>query len=360
MVSAYAQNFQVDGLSYNVTKQPGDETPGEVEVTGGEIKEEIEIPESVTYNDVTYTVTSIGNAAFEGRRNSGNFTKKYIIPGTVRSIGESAFYDNYYLEEVEFNEGLQTIGASAFGYNFLLKEIRIPSTVTSIGNSTFITNQQNRATISCLAETPPSIQLSSFSGRTEATLHVVASHADSYKEAENWNDFSEISDDIIFTQRCSTPKFSLDNNLLTVSCKTEGATIYYTTDGSVPNENGIRYTSPISYSTNQIIRAIAIAEGMENSAIRTFCDRELIETFTDEQGVQYTLEQADNGSFYYSVTGHTNEMIAEIVIPDNLGGCPVKNIKEWVFGYCTGLTSITISNSVSTIGNSAFYGCSNL
>lgn len=357
VVSAYAQDFEVDGLSYQVTKSPDGESPGEVEVTGGEIKEEIEFPETVTYNSATYMVTSIGSNAFSGRSNSGNFTKKYIIPGTVRSIGNSAFYDNYYLEEVEFNEGLQTIGAAAFGYNFALKEIRIPSTVTAIENGAFRTNRQNQATISCLAATPPAnLGSETFQGRTDATLHVVAANVEAYQEAEYWKDFSVISGVI----RCFSPVITCDNNILTISCKTEGAAIYYTTDGSVPDENAIRYTSPISYTTNQIIRAIAIAEGYESSSVKNFYDKEQIENVTDAQGIKYTLKQADDGSFYYSVTGHSDELNAEIVIPADLGGCPVKIIEEKVFEGCTDLSSITISNSVTTIGARAFYGCSNL
>lgn len=361
VVSAYAQDFEVDGLSYQVTKSPDGESPGEVEVTGGEIKEEIEFPETVTYNSATYMVTSIGSNAFSGRSNSGNFTKKYIIPGTVRSIGNSAFYDNYYLEEVEFNEGLQTIGVDAFGYNFALKEIRIPSTVTAIEDRAFRTNQQNQATISCLAATPPAnLGSETFQGRTDATLHVAGANVEAYQEAEYWKDFSVISGDILNINRCSSPVITCDNNILTISCKTEGAAIYYTTDGSVPDENALRYTSPISYTTNQIIRAIAISEGYESSSVKNFYDKEQIENVTDAQGIKYTLKQADDGSFYYSVTGHADELNAEIVIPADLGGCPVKIIEEKVFEGCTNLSSITISNSVTTIGARAFYGCSNL
>ena len=217
VVSAYAQDFEVDGLSYQVTKSPDGESPGEVEVTGGEIKEEIEFPETVTYNSATYMVTSIGSNAFSGRSNSGNFTKKYIIPGTVRSIGNSAFYDNYYLEEVEFNEGLQTIGVDAFGYNFALKEIRIPSTVTAIEDRAFRTNQQNQATISCLAATPPAnLGSETFQGRTDATLHVVAADIEAYQETEYWKDFSVISGDILNRNRCSSPVITCDNNILTI------------------------------------------------------------------------------------------------------------------------------------------------
>lgn len=358
VVSAYAQDFEVDGLSYQVTKSPDGESPGEVEVTGGEIKEEIEFPETVTYNSATYMVTSIGSNAFSGRSNSGNFTKKYIIPGTVRSIGNSAFYDNYYLEEVEFNEGLQTIGVDAFGYNFALKEIRIPSTVTAIEDRAFRTNQQNQATISCLAATPPAnLGSETFQGRTDATLHVVAADVEAYQETEYWKDFSVISGDILNRNRCSSPVITCDNNILTISCKTEGAAIYYTTDGSVPDENALRYTSPISYTTNQIIRAIAIAEGFENSGVKNFYDKEQIENVTDAQGIKYTLKQADDGSFYYSVTGHSDELNAEIVIPSALGGCPVRAIGNAVFKGCTALSSVTISNGVTSIGERAFNQC---
>ena len=360
VVSAYA--FEIDGISYRVTQQPNGESSGEVEVMGGEIKEVIEIPETVTYDGVTYTVTSIGSQAFYGRSNSGNFTRKYIIPGTVKSIKRQAFYDNYYLEEVEFNEGLQTIGDDAFGYNFQLKEIRIPSTVTSIEAQAFRTNQQNRATISCLAETPPSIQSSTFSGRTDATLHVVVSDVEAYKEAQYWKGFSEITGDILFRDRCYAPVITCDNDLLTMSCATEGATIYYTTDGSKPDENAFRYTYPISYNANQIIRAIAVAEGYENSSIRNFYDKDYFESITnviDEQGLYYTLKQTDNG-FCYSVTGHSDEMDAEIVIPTELNGLPVRTIGENVFEGCSSLLSVVIPKSVTSIGFAAFEGCTSL
>ncbi len=367
VVAAHGQSFDVDGISYNVITQPTDESPGEVEVTGGEIKEEIAIPETVTYDEKTYTIVSIGRDAFSGRYRSDNFTRKYIIPGTVKTIKYHAFYDNYYLEEVEFNEGLETIGQSAFGYAYQLREIRLPSTVAYIDADAFITNQENSATISCLASTPPNIGSTTFQGRTDATLHVVVSDVDAYKDAEYWKDFSEITGDILYTDRtdrCYAPVFTLDNDLLTMSCKTEGATIYYTIDGSLPDENAIRYTSPISYSTNPIIRAIAIADGKESSAVRNYYDTEYIESIrnvTDEQGISYTLIQSDDGNFfYYSVTGHSDELSADIVIPDEVNGCPVRAIRSNAFYNCSNINSVTIGNAVTQIGSSAFYNCSNI
>ena len=47
--------------------------------------------------------------------------------------------------------------------------------------------------------------------------------------------------------------------------------------------------------------------------------------------------------------------LTSITIPNS-----VTTIGEGALGYCSGLTSITIPNSVTSIGNSAFYGCSGL
>jgi len=88
----------------------------------------------------------------------------------------------------------------------------------------------------------------------------------------------------------------------------------------------------------------------------TIIDREQ----TDEQGLYYTLRQADDASFYYSVTGHSDEMNSEIVIPADLGGCPVRVVEANAFNGCTSLSSITIPNSMTSIGRSAFSGCTSL
>src|SRR4030065_179370 len=45
---------------------------------------------------------------------------------------------------------------------------------------------------------------------------------------------------------------------LALSTSTQAASIYYTTDGSIPSsQNGILYSSPISITTTTVIRAAA-------------------------------------------------------------------------------------------------------
>jgi hypothetical protein len=59
----------------------------------------------------------------------------------------------------------------------------------------------------------------------------------------------------------------LDGTGVTLSTATAGAEIYYTTDGSVPNRNKTKYTAPIDIHAVQTVRAIAVKEGMTDSAI---------------------------------------------------------------------------------------------
>ncbi|MGD0893004.1 MAG: chitobiase/beta-hexosaminidase C-terminal domain-containing protein, partial [Terracidiphilus sp.] len=50
---------------------------------------------------------------------------------------------------------------------------------------------------------------------------------------------------------------------------TAAATIYYTTDGSVPTTSSSVYSSPIAVSASQTLKAMAIASGFENSPVVT-------------------------------------------------------------------------------------------
>jgi hypothetical protein len=54
---------------------------------------------------------------------------------------------------------------------------------------------------------------------------------------------------------------------VTMASKTAGATIYYTTNGSVPTTSSAKYTGPVTISATTALKAMAVASGMSNSTI---------------------------------------------------------------------------------------------
>lgn len=162
-VTAFAADtlsFTIDDIQYTIDKN--DSTA--VSVTGttgyGDInnKKDLVLPETVEYNGVTYTVTSIGNGAF-ARKNGLN---SIVIPNTVVLIAESAFASNWGLTSIEIpasvveigtrafewagniaevkfaaNSQLKILGTSAFSHAKGLKSIELPEGLTTIKNCAF-------------------------------------------------------------------------------------------------------------------------------------------------------------------------------------------------------------------------------
>lgn len=73
--------------------------------------------------------------------------------------------------------------------------------------------------------------------------------------------------------------------------------------------------------------------------------------YTDEQGVVYALNEDGET---YMVKGYTENLVSKVVIPEKLHGKAVTVIGDYAFKNATGLTEMTVSNSVTTIENGAF------
>ena len=77
------------------------------------------------------------------------------------------------------------------------------------------------------------------------------------------------------TPTCEKPTFSpaggsfITAQNVTISTETEGATIYYTTDGNSPTTSSSVYSAPIAVSTTTTIKAIAVKDGYDNSSEAT-------------------------------------------------------------------------------------------
>ncbi|MEQ6048989.1 chitobiase/beta-hexosaminidase C-terminal domain-containing protein [Lysinibacillus capsici] len=83
---------------------------------------------------------------------------------------------------------------------------------------------------------------------------------------------------------------------VSLSTMTEGATIYYTVDGSTPTTASAKYTEEILVNKPMTLKAIAVKEGLTNSAIATFV-YEIIDTknakISDIQGASHKSPYVD-------------------------------------------------------------------
>ena len=73
----------------------------------------------------------------------------------------------------------------------------------------------------------------------------------------------------------------------------------------------------------------------------------VIPSLVEYGGFTYSVTSIGSGAFEFC------ESLTGIQIPNS-----VTSIGEWAFGYCSSLTSIEIPNSVTSIGDASFSGCS--
>ena len=91
------------------------------------------IPASVTYEGTTYSVTSIGNSAFE----FNSYVTSIVIPSSVTTIKDGAFRYCSKLTSVEIPNSVTNIGDEVFEGCDALASIVIPNSVESIGEMPF-------------------------------------------------------------------------------------------------------------------------------------------------------------------------------------------------------------------------------
>ena len=166
-LSAWAHDAEVDGIFYNldaanktatVTFQGDDAFSYDNEYSG-----DVVIPETVIYNGITYSVTSLADGCFQYCSSLTAIT----IPNSVKSLGDDCFYSCSSLTSI-------TIGNS----------------VTSLGDGCF-SRCSSLTSIYMLSSTPPSTGSEIFKYTPLETVYVVSENAKKAYQAQwYWNNYA--------------------------------------------------------------------------------------------------------------------------------------------------------------------------
>ncbi len=358
--AATAYEFEKGGIYYNITST----TDFTVEVTEGippfiidggnfsyEYSGNVVIPESVTYNGSTYSVTSIGFDAFRGC--SG--LTSVVIPNSVTSIGEQAFDGCSGLTSIEIPNSVTSIGSCAFEGCSGLKEVHISdlSAWCGISFGTYSANPLYYAhnlylngelvTDLVIPDGVTEIKGYAFYGCSGLTSVVIPNSVTSIGE-NAFDDCSglkevHISDlsawcGIDFEGFLANPLYYAHNLYL------NGELV---TDLVIPD--GVTEIKGYAFYFCSGLTSVVIPNSVTSIGVRAFEDCSGLTSVVIPNSVTSIGENAFEGC-----SGLTS-----VVIPNS-----VTSIGVWAFNYCSGLTSVVIPNSVTSIGSYTFYGCSGL
>ena len=137
------------------------------------------------------SVTSIGDNAFRGNGSLSSVT----IPNSVISIGKNAFDFCRALTSITIPNSVTTIGNDAFRYCVGLSSITIPASVTSIGNGAFSECNGLNSVISEIDhpyDIPEDVFVSAI--YSKAKLIVPSGKISTYQATAGWNKFETIVD----------------------------------------------------------------------------------------------------------------------------------------------------------------------
>lgn len=139
--SLRAYDFKVGDLYYNILTDQTNAVEVTYELTTSYNYSgltNVNIPDSVTYQGITYSVKSIGKSAFEWCSSLTSVT----IGNNVTNIGNYVFNSCTRLTSVTIGNNVTNIGTYAFCCCNALSSIIIPDSVTNIGAYAFLLLRQ--------------------------------------------------------------------------------------------------------------------------------------------------------------------------------------------------------------------------
>ena len=231
--------------------------------------------------------------SYTGASGNGNgYMYAYILPNTPAgsitiTANETGYYDPVFISVIEFtNTNTSPYDASGTGYIRQYGAYDLPSSnyTTSAAND-MLWSMCSGLTGANFAVGTAESSVTWTSGGTNTSPGAVfweygpagaagTYYGDCYKGGNGYNtDIISLAIKGASTPTAATPTFSpvagtyTTIQTVTISTTTPSATIYYTTDGTMPTTGSSAYSSAITVSASGTLSAIAVASGDINSAV---------------------------------------------------------------------------------------------
>lgn len=366
-INSFAYDFEVDGFYYNIIASD------QVEVTykkfysnfyESDYSGDLQIPSSITYDGINYSVTRIGASAFT---NCDGLTS-IAIPNSVTSIDGRAFW-YCSLTSITIPSSVISIGNYAFAGCMFLTSINIPSSVTSIGTGVFsvcsgvtsinvetgnsaydsrdncnaiIETSSNTLIAGCMNTIIPSSVTSigdrAFYGCITLTSITIPNSVTSFGDSA-------------FDSCTGLTSINISNSVTTI-----GVSAFYRCSSltSITIPNSVTSIGIGAFAGCSVLASIKVESGNVAYDSRDNCNA-IIETSSNTLIAGCVNTIIPNSVTSIGQYAFHEIRLTSITIPNS-----VRSIGSWAFHSCRSLTSISIPNGVTSIDVAAFYGCERL
>ena len=333
-LSASAQTL-IDGIYYNLI--PKMKQAEVTNVSGKYYKGDVEIPTSVTYEDVEYTVASIKASAFLWCED----LTSVVIPNSVTTIGGSAFYKCTSLKNVTIGSGVTSIGEDAFNGDLRLMNVFI-SDLEAWCNIEFGNQASNPMSYARYFrlndEEMTKLNIPESVEKIGGFAFIGCSHFTSVTIPNTVTSIGQYA-----FERCSgLTAVSIPGSVTTI-----GNSAFYDCTGltSITISNGVQTISRDAFRNCRGIASLSIPNSVQSIGSDAFAGCEGLTSVTFGNGL-YTIGD-------YAFLGCIS--LSSANIPEG-----VTYIGKGAFSGCSAVSTVTLPSSLKELDPQAFAECPNL
>lgn len=305
------------------------------------------------------SVTSIGEHAFRNTR-----LKSFDMPNSVTTLGGNTFYGSTSLSSITLSDSLTSI-PTAFIEDTAVSSVNIPSGVTSIGNQAFyncgnIASLEISDNVTTIGNRAFGLMGGNISSGASITIGSGVTTV-GWLAFTNFGTSNTASTNVVTINATTPPQMTIstesgnnhlgfrENTIIYVPCESVNA--YKTASGWSEYESQITCKNRFEAKYSDSTTYYEVCDGNTSLTSASTMPSGYVFSAMTEACIGDCITSIGNGAFS---AGSTSSLV-KVTVPNS-----VTSIGERAFYSCRGLKEINIPSGVTRIENYTFYGCRQL